>query len=483
MGTISAKFKGDTLSEEGKGQKRVLGEDSDDDEVSAHMNSPQRKKMKCTAKYIYNTLFINGENSDITIKALNKDWPLHKIYLCQSSYFASMFSGSWKESTLKEITVDIPDQNIDEDALRVALGSLYKDDVLIEPARVVSVLAAASLVQLEGLIQQCSDVMAENISPKTIGAYHLAASSYGLQTVETSCVQWLERNLMVVQKPDLLLELSLDLFKRVMSSPNLFVLQVEMDVYSLTKKYVFLKVNPSWHRDPKLLGKWADNFFQAYAPGEFLSSEKGAQYESLFRALRFEYIVNDHAACKQIQKDNIIPEDWLLPIFKQQWLRMLRVEQAKDSGPKEDSVPVEQFEIHSQRCGRIISKEGEYCWRWTGFNYGVDLLITYANKLLVIKRNNTTHPVSSSISMQSHRSIMIRVHVVSFDPQGAVLYEEKSNIETYNLSKDEERVLIGLSRQVKYPFQIAVNVLAVTPFVLNEATQEARERQENVENS
>lgn len=42
MGTISAKFKGDTLSEEGKGQKRVLGEDSDDDEVSAHMNSPQR---------------------------------------------------------------------------------------------------------------------------------------------------------------------------------------------------------------------------------------------------------------------------------------------------------------------------------------------------------------------------------------------------------------------------------------------------------
>ncbi|XP_071829621.1 germ cell-less protein-like 1 [Apostichopus japonicus] len=483
MGNIPARFRGEVLSEGVKGQKRSLGDDSEDDEDTKHMNSPQRKKLKCTAKYIYDTLFVNGENSDITIKALDKDWPLHKIYLCQSSYFASMFSGSWKESTLKEITVDIPDQNIDENALKVALGSLYRDDVLIEPARVVSVLAAASLVQLDGLIQQCADVMSENISPKTIGAYHSAASSYGLQTVETSCVQWLERNLMFVQNRELLLELSLDLFKKVMSSPHLFVLQVEMDVYSLTKKYCFLKVNPSWHRDPKVLGKNVDSFYQKFETGEFLSSEKGRQFEPLFRALRFEYIINDHAACKQLQKDNIIPEDWLLPIFKQQWLRMLRVEQAKDSGPKEDSVPAEQFEIHSQRCGRMITKEGEYCWRWTGFNYGVDLLITYANKLLVIKRNNTTHPVSSSISMQSHRSIMIRIHVVSYDPQGGILYEEKSNIETYSLNKDEERVLIGLSRQVKYPFQIGVNVLAVTPFLLNESATEERDRQENVENS
>ncbi|KAJ8022668.1 Germ cell-less protein-like 1 [Holothuria leucospilota] len=483
MGNLSSRLHGEDKQDTGNGLKRTLGEDSDDESSSSLMNTPQRKKLKSTAKYIYQTLFINGENSDITIKALNKDWPLHKIYLCQSSYFASMFSGSWRESTLKEITVDIPDQNIDEDAFKVALGSLYLDDVLIEPGRVVSILAAASLVQLDGLIQQCADIMSENISPKTIGTYHSAACAYGLQEVETNCVQWLERNLMVVQKPDLLLELSLDLFKKVINSPYLFVLQVEMDVYSLTKKYVFLKVNPSWHKDPKVLGKSADEFFQKFGPEEFLKSEKGQQYECLFKSLRFQYIINDHAACKQLQKDNIIPEEWLLPIYKQQWLRMLRVEQAKDNGPKEDSIPVELFELHSQRCGRIIPKEGEYCWRWTGFNFGVDLLVTYANKLLVVKRNNTTHQVSSSISMQSHRSIMIRIHVVSFDSQGRVLYEEKGNIENYSLSKDEERVLIGLNRHVKYPFQIAVNVLAVTPFSVNESNTEESERQQNLENN
>lgn len=46
-----------------------------------------RKKLKSTSKYIYQTLFLNGENSDIKICALGEEWNLHKIYLCQVSYW------------------------------------------------------------------------------------------------------------------------------------------------------------------------------------------------------------------------------------------------------------------------------------------------------------------------------------------------------------------------------------------------------------
>lgn len=46
---------------------------------------PSRKKLKSTSKYIYQTLFLNGENSDIKICALGEEWNLHKIYLCQVS--------------------------------------------------------------------------------------------------------------------------------------------------------------------------------------------------------------------------------------------------------------------------------------------------------------------------------------------------------------------------------------------------------------
>ncbi|MEQ2220602.1 Germ cell-less protein-like 1 [Ilyodon furcidens] len=119
--------------------------------LSGTRGSRGGKKLKSTSKYIYQTLFLNGENSDIRICALGQEWNLHKVYLCQSGYFSSMFSGSWKESSMMEINLEIPDQNIDAEALQVVFGSLYRDDVLIKPSRVISILAAACMLQLVGI--------------------------------------------------------------------------------------------------------------------------------------------------------------------------------------------------------------------------------------------------------------------------------------------------------------------------------------------
>lgn len=108
-------------------------------------------------------------------------------FIFQSGYFSSMFSGSWKESNMMVIELEIPDQNIDTEgedsknmfptspwcnkqvvvlifltpnihiltmfsspsaALQVVFGSLYRDDVLIKPSRVVNILAAACMLQL-----------------------------------------------------------------------------------------------------------------------------------------------------------------------------------------------------------------------------------------------------------------------------------------------------------------------------------------------
>ena len=60
--------------------------------------------------------------------------------------------------TLQVIDLHIPDPKITEGALKIAFGSLYSHDVVILPSQVISVLAAASLIQLEGLMEQCSEV-------------------------------------------------------------------------------------------------------------------------------------------------------------------------------------------------------------------------------------------------------------------------------------------------------------------------------------
>lgn len=41
--------------------------------------------------------------------------------LLQSGYFSSMFSGSWKESNMMEINLEIPDQNIDTEGERLRI--------------------------------------------------------------------------------------------------------------------------------------------------------------------------------------------------------------------------------------------------------------------------------------------------------------------------------------------------------------------------
>uniref|UniRef100_A0A8C5ZYC3 BTB domain-containing protein n=1 Tax=Marmota marmota marmota TaxID=9994 RepID=A0A8C5ZYC3_MARMA len=118
-------------------------------------STSHRKKVKITSKYAYQNLFLNGENSDIKIRALGKIWYLHKIFLYQSDYFADMFRSSWEELHKDIIELDICDQNIDIQSLHFVLGSLYRDEYfLIEPLQVPSVLATSCLLQIEDLIQQ-----------------------------------------------------------------------------------------------------------------------------------------------------------------------------------------------------------------------------------------------------------------------------------------------------------------------------------------
>lgn len=56
--------------------------------------------MKTTTEYIYQVLFIDGENSDITISALGKEWKLHKLYLKQVRVISVLVSLlTWNEQT------------------------------------------------------------------------------------------------------------------------------------------------------------------------------------------------------------------------------------------------------------------------------------------------------------------------------------------------------------------------------------------------
>ena len=84
--------------------------------------------------------------------------------------------------------------------------------------------------------------MHQNINLSTVGLYYNAAQLYGHPKLARKCAKWLQRVLMFTQSLDLLQSISIDLMVTIIqSTSNFFVNQVEMDIYTLLKKWVFLR--------------------------------------------------------------------------------------------------------------------------------------------------------------------------------------------------------------------------------------------------
>lgn len=148
--------------------------DSRDEENNEEEQPAKKSKMLSTSNYIFNNLFENGEDSDILVHFHDQSWKLHKFYLKQSQYFGkkkieqtklnsildallSRWTRNGKEIT--ELNLEIPDENVDPDALHHALGSLYCDEIEIEPSRAVNILAAATFLQHQGLCDHLNNEM------------------------------------------------------------------------------------------------------------------------------------------------------------------------------------------------------------------------------------------------------------------------------------------------------------------------------------
>lgn len=56
----------------------------------------------------------------------------------------------------------------------------------------------------------------------------------------------------------------------------------------------------------------------------------------------------------------------------------------------------------------LIFFSSQYCWRWTGFNFGFDLLVTYTNRFIVFKRNTLSQPCGGAVSLQPRRHLAYR---------------------------------------------------------------------------
>jgi len=197
--------------------------------------------------------------------------------------------------------------------------------------------------------------------------------------------------------------------ENLVSSQDLCVIQTEFSLYVLLKLWLYLKLHPACDGPAQEGINAAHQFFQTQAATsntEFLLSEAGNQYARAFAGLRLASLIGHPNDVDLIQGDRIIPYSSLLPVFRDQWFKMLRTDQGIDKGPKQLSE--QEFNLKSLRCGRILfGEQSQHMWRWTGFHFGLDLVLTYDHGVLKLRRNHRMEN-EMSLSQQTRRNLMYR---------------------------------------------------------------------------
>ncbi|XP_014085304.2 protein germ cell-less [Bactrocera oleae] len=476
-------------------RKRSLDSSNASDELqNSETQSPKKKRLLTTTQYIYQALFKEQKNSDIAVMALGKVWNLHKVYLCQSPYFYSMFNGSWKESCQDFVHIKILDERITLEALDAVFGSMYSDEIEIDPKAVISVLATATLFHLEGIIDKCAEVMIETIDAETAISYYEAACLYGSVNVKKAAMVFLETNLLCIYHKDeqLLRQISVELMTKLVASPDLYVMQTEFSLYTLLRTWMYLRLHPLYdaehaydiapaagagdgsrggvgsnnnnnnsNNDGQCLADVVKDYFaQRSERRSFLATIEGQQFVPPFQALRTQYLTNHHTDLKIVLNDNIIPKDWLHSHVLSHWHSILKVDHLPEEGPQ--NLDADVFYKNCMRCGRILLEPGYQKWRWTGFNFGLDLVLVADSRLLSIRRHHRNEH-ERLLSLQTKRQFMIRTSVTSINSQRQPTFTQKTEITSLSLEKNQEVTIMLMDTLLVHPLLISVNLLVVPP--------------------
>jgi len=166
---------------------------------------------------------------------------------------------------------------------------------------------------------------------------------------------------------------------------------------------------------------------------------------------------------EMLVSDKIVPESWMSSTYYTRWMTLLRLDCGIDKGPQD--LDEETFNRECLRCGRTLNTDGQHIWRWTGFNSGLDLIITYDNYRLTMKRNIAVdHEALTSTHKKRH--VAYRVTVVSLNEQKQTIYKETSGIKQASLGKNDSCVMLEMDPVMTvFPLLLSFNFCVSTPLI------------------
>ncbi|XP_010259602.1 PREDICTED: uncharacterized protein LOC104598970 isoform X2 [Nelumbo nucifera] len=196
----------------------------------------------------------SGAFSDIVVQAMGSTYRLHRLILSRSSYFRNMLHGPWKEANAPVVTLHVDDDNVNGEAIAMALAYLYGHHPKLNDNNAFRVLAAASFLDLQDLCAICTDFIISELWTSNFLAYQVFAESqdYGIhgERVRSACWGYLCQS-GAVELKEVLPKLSSQTLHALLTSDELWVpseeARFELALYTLLAKDALLKAEHSDH--------------------------------------------------------------------------------------------------------------------------------------------------------------------------------------------------------------------------------------------
>ncbi|KAG0379667.1 hypothetical protein BGX24_012226 [Mortierella sp. AD032] len=87
--------------------------------------SPMLQHLTAISQHIALQGLVQGTGSDISLRAFNKTYRLHRLFLTQATFFEHMLQGPWRENEKDLVEMTFDDPNITQEGFDIALGQLY----------------------------------------------------------------------------------------------------------------------------------------------------------------------------------------------------------------------------------------------------------------------------------------------------------------------------------------------------------------------
>ena len=172
------------------------------------------------------------------------------------------------------------------------------------------------------------------------------------------------------------------------------------------------------------------------------------------------------ASLHVLYSDRIIPHEWIEPYYFRNWLNTIYIDQ--DLLSHEFDMSTEDFDTQCARFGRALAEDTPATWRWVGFNYGIDLLISHTSRTLTLKRN-TLHmysPYKGLLSQKATQRIYYVMKIVQLDSFGNEKWSTQTDLTCVDLNRNEEKFVATIDSTVQYP--VLLNFRVVThPYYAN----------------